>query len=241
MSTTPTRHNNRTGSHLSEEQLQQMIEGTREFAPTSKGSAKLTANNRMTYAEDGETVGSYVPPENLRAFKDAAERAPNEQTMDKFMDKLGARLAFERSGVRLYEGMIAKVEALGSFEGGPSVEDLQHIRDEEFEHFTMLRDCIEQLGGDPTAVTPSGDVQATLLKGVSDVMADPRIGVVYSLEALLIAELSDHASWDALEEIARSAGAEDMADLFDSALDKEEEHLNMVESWIAAAIKLEAS
>jgi hypothetical protein len=137
--------------------------------------------------------------------------------------------------------MMAKVEVLGSFDGGPTLDDLQHIRDEEFAHFMMLRDCIEQLGGDPTAMTPSADVHATLGKGVADVMADPRVGVIDSLDALLIAELSDHAGWDALEEIARNAGAEDMADAFDAALDEEEEHLNMVERWIGASIKVMAS
>ena len=36
-----------------------------------------------------------------------------------FLDKLGERLAFERTGVRLYEALISKHEALGSFAGGP--------------------------------------------------------------------------------------------------------------------------
>lgn len=235
MSTVPVRHNNRTGSRLSEEELQKMVDGTKEFGPTSKGSAQLIAQNRMSYAEDGETLGSYPPPENARVFKDAADKAPNEQSMDLFMDKLGARLAFERTGVRLYEGMIAKVDALGSFDGGPSVGDLEHIRSDELTHFNLLRDCIEQLGGDPTAMTPSADVDATLGEGATKVMVDPRIGVIDSLQALLIAELADHAGWDALHEIAKSVGADEMAEKFDKALDEEEEHLRSVEQWMGAA------
>jgi ferritin-like metal-binding protein YciE len=237
MSTTPTRHNNRTGSLVSEELLKEMVEGSKEFPPTAKGSALLIAENRMSYAQQGETVGSYPPPGDPRAFHDAAERAPDEQTMDLFMDKLGARLAFERSGVRLYEGMVAKVQALGTFDGGPTVDDLQHIRSEELAHFMLLRDCIERLGGDPTAMTPSADVQATLSKGAPDVMADPRIGVIESLDALLAAELVDHASWDSLIEIARLAGEPDVADQFESAFQEEEEHLEMVKSWMEASIR----
>jgi hypothetical protein len=241
MSTIPVPHNNRTGSHLSEDQLKEMVDGTKEFGPTSEGSAKLVGENRMKYAKEGETVGSYAPPDDPRAFKDAADRAPNEQTMDVFMDKLGARLAFERSGVRLYEGMIAKVEALGSYDGGPSVDDLQHIRAEELAHFKMLHECIESLGGDPTAMTPAADIQATLGKGATDVMADPRIGVMESIEALMMAELADHASWDALEEVAKAAGADEMVEKFEQALDEEEEHLSMVEKWMAAAIQQKTS
>lgn len=240
MSTTPVPHNNRTGSHLTEDRLEKMIEGTKEFRPSSSGSAQLIARNRMSYAQNGETVGSYPPPGNPRIFKDAADRAPNEQMMDLFMDKLGARLAFERSGVRLYEGMIAKVDALGSFDGGPSVDDLDHICKEELAHFNLLRDCIERLGGDPTAMTPSADVQATLGKGASEVMADPRIGVIQSLEALLTAELADHASWDSLIEITRSAGEPEMADQFENALQEEEEHLEKVQGWMAASAKQKA-
>lgn len=236
MSTTPVPHNNRTGSHLTEDRLEMMVQGTKEFAPSSSGSAQLIAKNRMSYAHDGDSVGTYPPPGNPSVFKDAADRAPNEQTMDLFMDKLGARLAFERSGTRLYEGMIAKVEALGSFDGGPTVQDLEHIREEELAHFHLLRDCIERLGGDPTAMTPAADVQATLGKGVSEVMGDPRIGVIPSLDALMTAELADHASWDSLIEIARKAGEPEIADQFEDALSEEEEHLEMVRGWMAASV-----
>ena len=36
------------------------------------------------------------------------------------MDKIGERLAFERTGTRLYEALVSKHEAFGSFPGGPS-------------------------------------------------------------------------------------------------------------------------
>src|SRR5215208_7192398 len=49
-----------------------------------------------------------------------------------------------------------------SLTGGPSREDLQQILDDEFNHFTMLTQTMEQLGGDPTAVTPSANLHATL-------------------------------------------------------------------------------
>ena len=40
------------------------------------------------------------------------------------MDKLGERLAFEHAGARLYEALLAKHRAYGSFDGGPSADDL---------------------------------------------------------------------------------------------------------------------
>jgi hypothetical protein len=43
------------------------------------------------------------------------------------IDRLGARLAFERSGVRLYEALLSKLDASGIFDGGPSREDIERI------------------------------------------------------------------------------------------------------------------
>ena len=65
------------------------------------------------------------------------------------MDKLGERLAFERSGTRLYEALVSKHNAFGSFAGGPRKGDLEEILQEEFGHFTMLSSTIEQLAGTP--------------------------------------------------------------------------------------------
>ena len=76
-----------------------------------------------------------------------------------FLDKLGERLAFERSGTRLYEALVSKHDAFGSFAGGPSKGDLEAILQEEYRHFTMLASTIKQLGGDPTVVTPSADLR----------------------------------------------------------------------------------
>src|SRR5687768_8297078 len=122
------------------------------------------------------------------------------------MDKLGERLAFERTGTRLYEALVSKHEAFGSFPGGPSRDDLEHIRHEEFQHFTLLQSVITQYGGDPTAVTPSADLHATAAHGIQMVLVDPRTTLLQSLEAMLLAELADNACWETLIALAQRAG-----------------------------------
>lgn len=52
-----------------------------------------------------------------------------------FLDKLSERLAFERTGVRLYEALLNKCQTLGESAPGPTLEDIEHIGSEELEHF----------------------------------------------------------------------------------------------------------
>ncbi|HYF21309.1 MAG TPA: ferritin Dps family protein, partial [Ramlibacter sp.] len=73
------------------------------------------------------------------------------------IDKLGERLAFERTGVRLYEALILKVATATS---GLAVDgaQLRRIRDEEEAHFRLVGQCLQEIGADPTAMTPCADV-----------------------------------------------------------------------------------
>ena len=151
------------------------------------------------------------------------------------MDKLGERLAFERTGVRLYAALISKLDALGGFKGGPARPDLEGIMQEEYEHFMLLSGAIARLGGDPTVVTPSADLHATMTSGVMAVMVDARTTLVQCLEAALITELADNAAWEVLATLASQNGEADLAQLFEAAQQEEAEHLQSVKSWLAAA------
>jgi rubrerythrin len=173
-------------------------------------------------------------PASLTGAVKTAVKAVTGASPPLFIDKLGERLAFERSGVRLYETLISKYDAYGSFSGGPIREDLQQILDDEFSHFTMLTQAMEQLGGDPTAITPSANLHATLSMGIIQVLTDPRTTLLQSLEGILVAELADNDCWEALSELAQGAGEEEMKERFLRAYATEQEHLIKVRTWLAA-------
>ena len=59
---------------------------------------------------------------------------------------------------------LIKFESEGGWEGGPTAEELRQIREEELQHFEMLKECMQTLGGDPTAMTPAADVAAVALR-----------------------------------------------------------------------------
>src|SRR5690606_16566279 len=93
-----------------------------------------------------------------------------------FIDKLSDRAAFERAGVRLYDALLAKFDASSQlWEGGPTRERLEHIRNEELEHFFLVKEAIEKLGADPTVMSPAADVSAVASMGVFKVVSDPRM------------------------------------------------------------------
>jgi rubrerythrin len=226
---------NVTGASSAPDRSKEMITGMEEFPPTSQGSSKDAGKLRVVYAKEAKPVGSMPLPAGVKGKLKSVKKAVSGNDPNLLMDKLGERLGFERSGTRLYEALITKHEAYGGFKGGPEKADLEHILSEEHEHFIMLSEAIAKLGGDPTAVTPSANVHATLASGIVKVITDPRTDLVQSLEAILVAELADNDCWEALSEITQNAGEPELASRFMGAAATEAEHLEKVRGWLAAA------
>jgi ferritin-like protein len=229
--------NNRTGLAVSPEMAQELQETVPKANPEAITEDGL-AVTRASYAEDAEPVGTMPPPANLGGAVRSMAKALTGKNALAFMDKLGARLAFERSGVRLYQGLIAKHEVHGAWKGGPSLADLEHIRDEEYEHFRLLNRVMTELGGDPTAMTPSADLHGVISEGLPCAIADPRTNLRESMEAILVAELVDNDCWETLIDLARSLGHDAQADEFEKALEHEMEHLENVRTWLAAGLNM---
>ena len=107
----------------------------------------------------------------------------------------------------------------------PDIGELQHICEEEARHFGLIAECIEKLGGDPTAQTPCADVTGVESSGLMQVVTDPKTTVNQSLHALLVAELADNAAWEELIVLAKALGQDEMVQRFEEALGEEREHL----------------
>jgi bacterioferritin (cytochrome b1) len=217
---------NRTGTMIAPELARELVEGAVQFSPEPNLDTSEAAKIRAQYVAEGKPIGSLPTAEDMGQAV--------------LMDKLGARLAFERSGVRLYEALIQKRIAIRGA-SKPTVEDLQHIRDEELEHMHALEECILDLGGDPTVVTPAADISATLSSGALKVVIDPRTTISQCLEAILTAELVDNDCWGVLVKLMEIEGMDDELATFQEALVEEQEHLQKVRSWILADAAPEAA
>jgi rubrerythrin len=152
-----------------------------------------------------------------------------------FLDKLGERLAFERAGVRLYDALLSKHDAWGSWLGGPRRADIEKLRGEEFDHFMMLQEVLGELGADPTAFAQSANLTSVISKGLPAGLSDGRTNLREGLEAILVAESVDNDCWENLSDLASALGRDDLGARFEEALGKEREHLSLVRRWLAAA------
>jgi hypothetical protein len=233
---------NKTGIATSPIDSKDIIQEAERAKFSSPGDESGILAMRAVYSKESGTqgLGTVPVPATLKGMAKTGMELLKGHKASVFIDKLGERLAFERTGTRLYEAAIAKYEVYGSWPGGPSREQLQKILFDELSHFTLVTEAMVKLGADPTAMTPSADVIAVVSQGLPMVLADPRTNLRQSLEALLVAELSDNAGWELLIELARGLGQDELVARFQVALDAEADHLRMVTKWVAAGASGEA-
>jgi bacterioferritin (cytochrome b1) len=230
MSTAAKMTGNRTGIQTSPELAEEAIEGAANATPSSEGGAEDIAESRGEYIAEGFPIGS------LPTMPASEEGEADEAGMAVLLDKLSERLAFERTGTRLYEALLNKCEMLGEEAPGPTLEDIQQIGREELEHFLLLNETIAELGGDPTVQSPSADVASVASLGIMQVLTDPRSSMSQCLQAILTAELTDNAGWELLIQLAESLGYTDMTAEFQTALEHEEVHLQNVRTWLSECV-----
>jgi rubrerythrin len=193
---------------------------------------------RASYIENAEPVGSVPPPATVKGMAKSGMKMMMGERPQLLLDKLGERLAVERTATRLYDALIAKFRTQP--EKAIRDEDLVRIRNEEAKHFALLSDCIEKLGGDPTAQTPCADVAGVEALGLVQVITDPKTTIAQSLHAILVAELTDNAAWEDLIALAEHMGQADLVPEFQHALEHEAEHLALVRGWLQTLMEQES-
>lgn len=227
---------NRTGIQMSPLDSKAM----QEMAPESpEGDGELALSEmRSPYIAEADGLGSIPVPGTLKGAAATAASLLKGESPQLLLDKLGERLAFERTGTRLYDALIAKCEVLLDDTISMSLDDLRRIRNDEARHMAIVADAVEGIGGDPTAVTPSADLAGMESIGLVQVINDPRTSVAQCLHAILTAELSDRAGWETLIALADAQGLDDLVQQFSEALNTEREHLALVETWHAESLGL---
>ncbi|WP_438004448.1 ferritin-like domain-containing protein [Sorangium sp. So ce321] len=241
MKTETTAGMNRTGMDMSPMDSKEVVVGATIMPPSSAGDASAIASVLAHYARQEERVGTMPPPGTLKGAVKTALQALKGEAPLVLLDKLGERLAFERAGSRLWKGVLAKFDALGSFEGGPTREEIEQIYRDEAEHFLLVASVVRKLGADPTAETPLADVHGVASCGLIKVVTDPRTNLADALEAMLIAELTDNDAWDVLIEMSQGLNDQQITAQFMDARAAEARHLEMVRSWIKASVLARAN
>jgi rubrerythrin len=226
---------NCTGAQMSPLDSEEQLKASREVPPDVPGNARKLALVRSEEVAKADAIGSVPIPGSAKGMLKTALNKLVGVSPEVLIDKLGERLAFERSGVRLYEAMLAKAKAIDSVDASV-LKTMQHFRDEEAEHLALVVAAMERLGADPTAMTPCADVVGVTSMGVMQTISDPRTNLAQSLNALLTAELTDNAGWELLIELADAAGQPAIAESFGKALDQEQVHLDTVREWLSEEV-----
>jgi hypothetical protein len=233
---------NRTGAQMSPRATPDMEAAAQQSTLQTPGDETEIAMVRGDYIADADRVGSVPVPGTLKGMAATGLQKLTGKNPEVLIDNMGERLAFERTGTRLYEALLAKI-ANGTDEAQalPPIAEVEHIREEEAKHFLMLTECMESLGADPTAQTPCADVAGVQSLGVMQVLGDPRTTVGQCLNAILTAELTDHAGWDLLIALARQSGQETLVQRFTEAMRTEEHHLAKVQGWLREEVLEQAT
>jgi len=140
---------NRTGTALSPEMTAAMVEAANAGSPPQLVDDIDIPQIRQVYIEEATSVGTVPPPMSLDGAVKAgiAKLQGGHPTL--LLDKMGERLAFERTGTRLYDATIIKYLAAcagdsdilpppTSGHGESAREALVRIRDEELAHFHLV-------------------------------------------------------------------------------------------------------
>ena len=135
---------------------------------------------RASYMSD-ETVGSIPPPTSVKGMVGATAQALGGHRMHVLLDKIAERLAFERSGTRLYDAALLKIGQLERLPEGMSMAALQEIRAEAAAHFRLLADAIARFGGVSTSLTPCADVTGVHGLGLLQALHDARTPLAQAL------------------------------------------------------------
>lgn len=238
--TTPQEHigMNRTGIQMSPIDSKAMTDVDPDLMQGTEGDDSPLAEFRNPYIFDADPLGSVPLPGSVKgALKMGVEMLKGENPQV-FLDKLGERLAFERTGTRLYDALITKCYVMLENDISMTIDDLVAIRNDEARHFVLVPDAIESLGGDPTSQTPSADLAGVESMGLVQVLNDPRTSIAQSLHAIVTAELSDKAGWETLVALADEHSLPELVSSFTGALNQEREHLALVQTWYEEAIGL---
>src|SRR5690606_20865482 len=151
---------NKTGIDMSPVHSKKMIEGS-ERVFTSNGDGKTALNLfEQHYIENADPLGSVPLPGTVKGMMKSAMKTVTGHHPQVFINKLGERLAYERSGVRIYEQLINKCEYAvdkAMIDCQVPHDLLYGFRGQEADPFVLVTGCLKTLGADPAAQTPDAD------------------------------------------------------------------------------------
>jgi rubrerythrin len=153
---------------------------------------------------------------------------------DDFIDKLAQRWLVERAAVTMYDAAIPRLAANDILR--EIVPQLEHFRQQEELHATMLAQLLGELGyPDPhqPPATAQINLAASTMAAILDSIRAPTATARSILEAMLMAEHIDNIGWEILTDLAKEADLdEDYVRSFRAAGREEAEHQHVIRAHV---------
>lgn len=148
------------------------------------------------------------------------------------LDKLGERVAFERTGAQLYQALVNKYQDSEDKKYLPELVALERFYQQEAKHYELVEQVMHHLGGELEIFPPANDPTSSLTMGWMMLITDPSTNFLQALEIVLQAELVNHAGWELLIELAEKRDLPKVATQFQKCLDEKEIHIARVKQWV---------
>ena len=161
-----------------------------------------------------------------------------EHNLEKALDLLNERLAFERAGVQFYDRILDVMRGSKDDNVQQMIPQMKKHRDQEKEHEEWLESQIRSLGGDAHKTTEHVALVETESSGIKAII-DGDYQLPHLFHALLLAELTDNAGWQLLLDLADRAGDDDAREQFKKRLHHEEEHVILMRDAVASFARKE--
>lgn len=229
---------NKTGVQMSPLETKAMLDNDKLLTRGQPGDESAAARIREEYIREGDNVGSIPMPGTVKGMVSMGVNMLKGDSPQILLDKMAERLAMERTATRLYDALLTKLDAVQEGRFSITLEQVASIRGDEARHAILMKEAIEAMGGDPTAMTPSADAVGVEAMGLVQVLNDPRTSLAQSLHAILTAELSDGAGWETLIALAEEHEQAEMVERFSDALQQERKHQAMIQTWYDEAVGL---
>src|SRR4051794_12606819 len=128
---------NRTGAKASPKDSKELVAAAERATPFVGTDGKILRAERVAWAANAEPVGTMPLPATFKGAAKMGLKMIKGEHPNVFLDKLGERAAYERTGTRLYEALLVKHEAADVHVGGPTREELEQHRDDELRHYAI--------------------------------------------------------------------------------------------------------
>lgn len=231
---------NRTGGQMAPGDIEDVEAFAKSRLGEGRRDGEAVAALHADYIHHAERLGSVPMPGTIKGVASAVTSTVKGENPSVLVDKMGERLAFERTGIRLYEALITKWSALSEEVRGSEIQideaQLRSILADEEAHFRLLTDAIKTMGADPTAMTPGADIAGISAAGWLQVINDPRTTISQALNTMLSAELTDDAGWELLADLAASTGHTELVERFTSAEQAEHRHIERIKGWLRESV-----